>query len=90
MISLRGLAAVVLYLIIIISVMQSYVLIGLVTTVFFTFRYGAVSLIPLAILLDGYYGSFYEFPVLSMVTIIWYLFSEILTARLSVVQSKHE
>jgi hypothetical protein len=90
MISLRGLVAVVLYFMIIISVMQSYVIIGLVTVTLFTVQYGAVSLIPLAILLDGYYGSFYEFPVLSVVTVVWYVLSEILNARLSVVQSKHE
>jgi hypothetical protein len=87
---IHGLLAVVLYLVIIFSVMQSAVLLGVVAIAAFTVRFSAVSLIPLAIALDGYYGAFYEVPALSIASVVWYILSEIIRARVNIVQSKYE
>jgi hypothetical protein len=87
---IHGLLAVVLYLIILFSIMQSAVLLGIVAIAAFTVRFSAVALIPLAIALDGYYGAFYEVPALSIASVLWYILSEVIRARVNIVQSKYE
>jgi len=87
---IHGLLAVVLYLIILFSIMQSAVLLGIVAIAAFTVRYSAVALIPLAIALDGYYGAFYGVPALSIASVLWYILSEVIRARVNIVQSKYE
>lgn len=86
----RGFLAFSLYLVIIFSFMQNHILLGLFAVVIYTFTFSAVLLIPLAILLDGYYGAFYTLPVFSLATILLYLLSEIIRVTLNIVQSEHE
>lgn len=87
---IKGSLAILLYLIIIFSAMQSHVLLGVVAVVVFTLTYSGIALLPLAILLDGYYGSFFTVPWFSVAAIAWYLLSEIIRVRLSIVQSEYE
>lgn len=70
--------------------MQSLVILGVISAVVFTVKYSGIALLPLAILLDGYYGAFYSVPLFSLATIGWYILSELLLSRMSVVQSKYE
>jgi len=86
----QGFLALGLYLVIIFSVMQSQILIGIVTVVLYTFKFSATALLPLAIILDGYYGAFYTVPVFSIGIIIWYVVSEIFRSAMNIVQSNNE
>jgi hypothetical protein len=86
----QGLIAVSTYLVIAFLFMQGHILLGAVTVVAYTFAFSAVALLPLAILLDGYYGAFYTVPVLSICAIGWYLVSETLRSAVNIVQSEHE
>jgi hypothetical protein len=70
--------------------MQGHILLGAITVVLYTFAFSAVALLPLAIVLDGYYGAFYAAPVLSICAIGWYLLSETLRSAVNIVQSEHE
>jgi len=87
---IQGLFAVCLYLAIIFLFMQGNILLGTVAVVIYSLAFSAVALIPLAILLDGYFGAFYSVPVLSICAILWYLLSETLRLAMNIVQSDHE
>jgi hypothetical protein len=50
--------------------------------VFFTYRVGAIWLIPLAICIDGFFGAFYHVPLFSIITTVWYLVSELVRPAL--------
>lgn len=86
----RGFLALSLYLVIIFSFMQNHIWLGLFAAMIYTFTFSAVLLLPLAILLDGYYGAFHTLPVFSLATILLYLLSEIIRFTLNIVQSEHE
>ena len=86
----HGFLAVILYLSILFSVMQNLIILGIVATVWFTIGFGALALLPLAILLDGYYGAFYSVPLFSISAIGWYVLSELLRTRMNIVQSEYE
>lgn len=68
----------ILYLCILFSFLQNALLFAVVATVLFSFRYGAASLIPLALVIDGHFGNFHTLPLLSMVSIVWYMLVEYL------------
>lgn len=76
-----------LYGLIIISIMQSLLVLGVAATIIFTLKYSGVALIPLAIVLDGYYGAFFTLPLLSIAAVGWYVVSEVIRVRMSIVQS---
>jgi hypothetical protein len=86
----QGCLAICLYLTIIFSFMQSHILLGVTAVLLYTLKFSAVALLPLAILLDGYYGAFHTVPVFSIAAIGWYLLSEILRSAMNIVQSSHE
>lgn len=62
-----------LYIGITISFIQNWLLITLLMVGLFSFRYGAVALIPLAIIIDGYFGHFFVIPYLSISAVTWYI-----------------
>ena len=84
---IRSLYAVGLYLIIVFALMQNAIWLSIICVVLFTWRYGALAFIPLAVVLDGYYGAFYQVPLFSIGAVCFYVFSEIIRARINVVQS---
>ena len=61
-----------LYLMIVFSFMHGEPFLAVPAVILFSLHYGALSLIPLAILLDGYYGNFYSLPALSFAAVAWY------------------
>ncbi len=62
-----------LYLSVAVAIMQGWLLAALILVVVFSLRLGAAPLIPLAILIDGYFGNFYSLPLLSFLSVWWYL-----------------
>lgn len=64
----------ILYFLIIISILQNWLWLAGGLVVWFSSKYGAISLILVAILIDGYYGNFYTVPYLSFYSVAWYIF----------------
>jgi len=49
-----------------------------------TYRGNALWILPLALSIDGYFGAFNSFPVLSLIAVAWYFVTETLRSRLLV------
>lgn len=60
------------YILIAISLMQNLLPFTVVLGVTFSMYFGAVWLIPLAVLTDAYFGAFGSIPVFSLIAITWY------------------
>jgi hypothetical protein len=60
-------------LLILVSILQNWLFLTTVLVIFYSIRCGAVSLIPLAFLLDGYFGNFYTIPFISLSAVVWYV-----------------
>lgn len=69
----NSLKLIILYILITVSILQNWLFVSVILILFYSFNFGAISLVPLAILLDGYFGKFYSFPLLSLLSIIWSL-----------------
>jgi len=65
-----------LYFFAIISFLQNWLLLAIFFTILFSLRFGAVALIPAAILIDGYFGNYYGLPLLSLGAIVWFMLVE--------------
>ena len=65
------LQAVILYVIILFSLLQSWLLVTALAVLVFSLFYHTAFLIPLAILIDGYFGNFYTMPMLSVSAVVW-------------------
>jgi hypothetical protein len=81
---------VVLFALIALTITQNHVLIAFALVVWFTYRVGAILLIPLAIIIDGYFGAFYSYPTITLVAILWYAASEFVRPQLLVQYKKYE
>jgi hypothetical protein len=79
---MKILIGILLYTAIVIAILQNWLWLGGLFTLVFSLRYGAVTLIPLAILIDGYFGNFYGWPYLSLIAIVWYIFIEYIRPRI--------
>ena len=78
-----------LYIVIALLVVQNHLFIAGLLAVWFTYRVGAVWLIPLAICIDGFFGAFYHVPLFSVVMAFWYLVSELIRPAL-ILQPKQQ
>lgn len=65
--------------------MQNLLPFTVLLTFVFTLRFGAVWLIPLAFLLDAYFGTYSSVPVLSLVSIGWFVVFESLRPYMRIV-----
>lgn len=72
------------YCLISLALFQNLIILAAIFVVFFTFRFGAVYLLPLAFFIDGYYGAFYQVPYLSLIFLLWFVISEFVRIRLRV------
>lgn len=79
-----------LYFLIALMVLQDYLLIALFFTILYTYRVGAVWLIPLGFAIDGYYGAFFELPLFSMLATGWYVISECVRPQLIMQHESYE
>ena len=72
---------IILYIIITFTVLQNWLLTAAIATLMFSLRYGSITLIPLAILIDGYFGNFFTIPALSIGSILWFVVVDFLRPR---------
>jgi hypothetical protein len=70
-----------LYLIIFFSYIQNWLLLATVAAILFSIKYNATALIPVAILIDGYFGNFYTIPTLSILSVFWFSVVEFLRPK---------
>jgi hypothetical protein len=73
---------IILFFCIAIMVLQNHLIIAGILALLFTFRCGAVWLLLLAFLIDGYFGAFSSMPVFSLGMLVWYVVSEIIRPQL--------
>ncbi|MEK7638781.1 MAG: hypothetical protein AAB388_01330 [Patescibacteria group bacterium] len=66
---------------IMIAVLHGAWLVAALGGLFFSFRYGALALVPLAFLLDGYMGAFHGIPMMSIGATLWYALCELIRVR---------
>jgi hypothetical protein len=67
---------------ILLLVVQNQLLLAALAALLFTYYRSAAWLIPLGFLVDGYFDAFYAVPMFSIITIIWFIISELLKPRL--------
>lgn len=79
---MKFLITIFLYFAIALLVTQNHLWLAAGATALFTFRIGAVWLIPLAIFIDGYFGAFYTTPIFSIAASLWYVASEFIKPQL--------
>ena len=80
----------VLFILIALMITQNHLVVSFLLVVVFTFRAGAVWLIPLAIFIDGYFGAFYSVPVVTIIAILWYVISEFVRPQLLMQYKRYE
>ena len=61
-----------------------------IISVWYMFRFTGFELIVLAILIDGYFGAFYNIPMISILTIIMVFSIDLLKPTLLMYTSKDE
>jgi hypothetical protein len=71
-----------LYCVVVITTLQNLLLIAVPIAIWFTTRANALWLLPMAILIDGYFGAFYDLPLLSLVVGMWCVVAEMMKPRL--------
>ncbi len=64
------------YIFIVISVTQFWLLPAILGVLLFCVKYNSAFLIPGAIMIDGYYGSFYSLPLISILSVFWFAIFE--------------
>ena len=67
----------------VIAFMQSWLLLAAACLTVVSFKSNAAYLIPIAIIMDGYYGAFYSFPWLSVSAVLWFLVIEYVKPRMT-------
>lgn len=72
------------YILISIAILQNFIPLACIFIIFFTFKFGAAYLFPLALFIDGYYGAFYDIPYFSLFMLVWFGLSELVRIRLRV------
>jgi hypothetical protein len=72
------------------ALMQSYFYVAIALILLFTVRASAIWIIPLAFLIDGFYGAFYSFPYITVAVVLWYIVSEFLKPRIFVKKDGYE
>ena len=80
----------ILYFLIAFMIIENQIAIAVLLSGWFTFRVGALWLIPLAFLLDGYFGAFSDIPYFSLIACVWYIISEYIRPRLIVQSHSYE
>ena len=68
------------------AVLQNVFWLAALIALWFTFRYGAVSLVVAAILIDAYFGAFHQVPYFSILALVWYFVSELISLRMRIME----
>ena len=59
------------------AVLYGQLLIALIFSTWFSYLVSAIWLVPVAFLIDGYFGTFHEVPTLTITAIILFLLTEL-------------
>ncbi|MCA9358029.1 hypothetical protein KC902_02085 [Candidatus Kaiserbacteria bacterium] len=72
----RAITAITLYFLLALAILQNWLFAAVLLIIIFSYQFGGASLIPLAFLIDGYFGNFESVPYLSIFSVVWYLLVE--------------
>jgi hypothetical protein len=72
----------VIYVLLAILAMQNHLFLAFLLVLVFTFRRGALALVPLAFAIDAYFGAFQSVPSFTLFMIAWYTMSEFVRPQL--------
>lgn len=78
------------FIIIALLMLTSFFWLAGIISVWYMFRFTGFELIVLAILIDGYFGAFYNIPIISILTIIMVFSIDLLKPTLLMYTSKNE
>lgn len=81
---------IILYFLVAFLVLQNHLFLAFFATVAYTYRAGAVWLIPLGFGIDGYFGAFSQLPLFSMMATGWYVISECVRPQLIMQHDSYE
>lgn len=81
---------IILFLLIALLVVHNFLLLALFVAALFSYRAGAIWLIPLAFAIDGYFGAFHTLPLFSMFAAGWYVLTEFIRPQLMLQRSSYE
>lgn len=73
---MKFLSSIIFYAIALFSVLQGWLFAAGAAIIISSFLFSPGYFIPLAILLDGYLGSFYSLPILSLGAVVWFVVVE--------------
>jgi hypothetical protein len=62
--------------------LQGVVWLSFLLLAVYSLLYGAGLVIPVAILIDGYFGNFYSIPYLSLISVWWYILVDYVRPRI--------
>ena len=71
---------------IILAGFQNMLFLAAVFSIGFTIFFGAVWLFPAAVLIDGYFNAFSGVPMFSLIALVWYVVSELLSLRMRIMK----
>jgi uncharacterized membrane protein (GlpM family) len=83
---MKLLLAVTSWILIALLVFQNQLIAAGVLTLVFTFYFGALAIVCLALAIDAYFGAFMNVPYFSIVTLLWYVFSELIRLRMRIME----
>jgi hypothetical protein len=72
------------------ATLQGWFFIAVPLLLYFTFYYSAAWVVPVALLIDGYFGALYTFPKLTVFTLVWFIVSELIKPHLLWQNSRYE
>lgn len=78
---MKSIALVILYTALTIAFLQNWLWLAVLLLLVCSFRYSAVMVIGLAVVVDGYFGNFFTVPYLSLLSVWWYLVVEYLRPK---------
>lgn len=81
---------IILFMLIALLVVHNFLLLALFLTALFSYRAGAVWLLPLAFAIDGYFGAFHALPLFSMFAAGWYVLTEFIRPQLMLQRNSYE
>lgn len=81
---------IILFVLIALLVVHNFLLLALFVTALFSYRAGAVWLLPLAFAIDGYFGAFHALPLFSMFAAGWYVLTEFIRPQLMLQRNSYE
>ncbi len=71
-----------LYALIVLTFLNNFIWPSVLFVILFSYYYNPLWLVPMAILLDGYFGNFMSVPILSIGIIVWCVFANFIKSMM--------